>query len=100
MAAAEEKYMLWLEHMDVPVDKTVDIEKFQKWLEDELAEKYTDERKDALWGTIEAKFDYFIPKGATPVGVEFPWGSQLRFGVKGYRGLFGLERTMELIGEE
>jgi len=96
--AKEEKYLEWLERMEIPVAETATIRRFQDWLAGQIT--LTDPRLTALWSTVELYYEKLVPAGVTPRLIEFPWGEGLRFAIKGYRGWFGAKRMKEITGVE
>ena len=103
----EEDLLEWLERLEVPVEDTATISRFQRYLEDQI--EVTDRRLEALWDSIETKYGELMPMGATLVTVEYPWGSEIRFGLtrgawlepeKWRPGLWGWEQMKELTGWE
>lgn len=94
--------MEWLESMELPIEDTVTIERFQARLSKFLNAKTPAGRAhqtDALWETMMTKYEELLPRGITPVQVHFHYGTTLRFGIKGLRGLFGLKGMEKATGE-
>lgn len=91
-----------LEAMDIPLEDTVTIERFQSALGDFLNAKTAEGRvhqTDAMVAALNMKFDKMIPMGITPKRINFGWGHQLRFGISGRKGWFGIEKTRKIMGE-
>lgn len=96
-------YLEVLEAMDVPIEDTVTIEKFQSALSSFLNAKTAEgkvHQTDAMMEALKMKYDKMIPLGVTPRRINFGWGHQLRFGIKGKKGWFGIEKTREAMGKE
>lgn len=94
----EEKYMEWLERLEVPIEETVSIKRFQTYLEDILFP--TEARVEALWGAVEQKYEELAPEGVTPITIEYPWGAQVRYIIPEHPGLWGYEGMMRVLQEE
>lgn len=56
------------------------------------------DRLKALWAVTRARFETFPLYGVRPLTVEYPWGEETRFGIKGFPGLWGWERMQEITG--
>lgn len=95
---SEERYIEWLERLEIPIDAMADIETFQDYLRDELNFNYL--QVSALTDMYAFERDSLLPYGVSAVKIEYPWGEETRFSIKGYRGLFGWERTKEIAEEE
>jgi len=96
-----ERYFEWLERMEVPLEATTDIETFQEWLATQIEVPPEEWRPGALqdvWTAVQAKYETLAPRGVRPIRVEYPWGWQLRWAIKGYPGLWGYRRMMEITG--
>jgi len=91
-----ERYLEWLERIEVPIEETVDIKKFQEYLEEEFA--YGPKQIDTLVEAVELEWESLAPIGVRPRLIRYPWGRYLRFGIKGYKGLFGYKRMTEITG--
>jgi len=92
----EEKYQEWLERMEIPIEETTDIRRFQQWLTDEI--DATELQKEVLWEANKIKWEQISPREAKAVEYEFDWGKVIRWYIKGYRGAFGYEKMKELLG--
>jgi len=84
--------------MEVPVEETATIQRFQGWLVGQI--ELTAPRLGALWSSLELYYERLVPAGVTPRLIEFPWGEALRFAIKGYRGWFSAKRMKEITGVE
>jgi len=92
----EERYIEWLERLDIPVEETTSIRRFQRYLRVQF--DITRPRQiAALWETAQTKLTEWAPAGVKPVRVKYPWGHLVRFAIKGLRGLFSLRRMRELV---
>jgi len=96
----EERYLEWLERLEVPIEDTVSIEALQEYLKDMLGFYPTSGQLDALWGGTTFEQDILAPIGIRAVYVIYPWGSEIRFGVKGRPGLWGWESVLGFVEEE
>ena len=96
MARREERYIAWLERLEIPTEVTTDYERFSEYLVAEF--DFEESQIDALWETLEFEMEELYSRGIRPVLVEYPWGSQLRFAIQGRRGLFGWERVKKEYG--
>jgi len=96
-----ERYLEWLERMEVPIEATATIERFQEWLAGQIEvppEEWRPGAPQDVFQAVIVRYEQLAPLGVRPVRVKFPWGWQLRWGVKGYPGLWGWRRMMELTG--
>lgn len=89
-----EQLIDWLGHLDIAIEDTVTIKKFQSAL-DRFLNAGTKEGKqhqeDALKDAMLMQYDKMMPKGATPRLIDYGIrGTQLRFSIKGKKGWFGL----------
>ena len=94
----EEKYMEWLERLEVPIEETVSINRFQDYLNNLI--NPTEAMLDALWGALEQKYEELAPEGVRALTIEYPWGSQVRYVIEGHPGLWGYAGMMEVMAEE
>jgi len=95
---AEEKYLEWLERMEIPIEETATIKEFQDYLREEFG--ITEPaRIDALWGATDRHFS-LAEAGIRAVRIEYPWGVQIRYGVQGMPGLWGWEAVRTIMTEE
>jgi len=95
---AEERYMEWLTRMDIPVEETVTIERFQDYLREEF-EITEPARIEALWSSTETRFA-LAGEGIRPIDITYPWGRETRYGWKGRPGLWGWKSISEYMGWE
>jgi len=91
------EYLEILERFDIPVEERTTREKLQAALARELG-KYTPKDIEPIWEANVKYFEELAPKGVRPVLVRYPWGEEIRFTIKGYRGLFGPTKVSELTG--
>ena len=92
----EERYVEWLERLDIPVDETTRIEKFQEYLRREF--DFQESQIEALTEALRVVWDELAPRGVRPIWVHYPWGRDLRFVIAGERGLFGWRTIKERFG--
>ena len=95
---SEERYIEWLERLELPVSELIDIEHFQKYLSEQL--ELSDTQIDALTDAYDFERESLFPYGITPISITYPWGEETRYVIKGYSGLWGWERTKEIAEEE
>lgn len=91
------EYLEVLERFDMPLEVSFDRKDFDKWVRDTF-EKFAPKDTEAFWQTNLFRWTELAPKGITPVLVRYPWGEQLRFGVKGKPGLWGADKIAEMFG--
>ena len=92
----------WLESMELPIEDTVTIEKFQARLGKFLNAGTPAGRAhqlDALTEAMMTKYTELLPRNIRPIQVHYHYGTTLRFAIKGVRGLFGLKGMEEKTGE-
>lgn len=97
-----EVLMEWLESMELPIEDTVTIEKFQARLGKFLNAGTPTGRAhqiDALSETMLTKYTQLLPRGIRPIQIRYHYGTTLRFSIKGLRGLFGLKGMENATGE-
>lgn len=89
-----EQLIDWLGHLDVPVEDTVNVKKFQKALERFLNASTTEgkaHQQDALSKAMLMKYDSMMPHGISPRSIDYGTrGIQLRFSIRGKKGWFGV----------
>lgn len=91
-----EKCIEWLKRMDIKIEETATIEKFQRYLQEEFAA--TPKQMDALWKATVWRYEDLAPMGVRPVVVEYPWGTEMRWGIKGFPGLWGWKGMQRITG--
>ena len=84
----------WLGHLDIPVEDTATIRKFQSALERFLnasTEEGREFQRDALTKAMQFKYEDMMPKDIIPKSIDYGIrGVQLRFSIKGKKGWFGI----------
>ena len=80
----------WLRRQDIPVEDTTTVEKYRKYLEDELG--IHGGSLDVASGIYAEKYDVFPTLGITP----FDWRGTTRYGIKGLMGAWGRESALRL----
>lgn len=95
---SEERYIEWLERLEIPIEDSATITALQAYLEQEMIP--TPEQIAALWGATEFKYDVLAADGIRPIYITYPWGKELRFGVKGRPGLWGYVSVQGFLAEE
>jgi len=96
----EERYIEWLERLDIDVEETTRRERLQWALRRELGYHPSEAQIDAAWKTVQVVWEELAPRGVRPVQIRYPWGTDLRFVVSGRRGLFGWQSIKEMFGIE
>lgn len=90
-----EQLVAWLGDLDVPVEDTVTVRKFQATLRRFLnagTEEGKKHQSDALNDAMMMKYDQMMPQGISPRSIDYrKRGAQLRFSIKGKKGWFGLK---------
>jgi len=88
----------WLARQEVPLEDTVTLERYQRWLQRELG---------IHGGSLEVaarvytqRFDVLGPLGMRPVELtrvfRYVTLTETRFGIKGHPGLWGYRRAVDL----
>lgn len=96
--SSEERYQEWLERMEIPLEQQTDIETMKEYLRDEFGIT-GDLQVEALWGATGHKESY-TEHGIRAVMVEYPWGTELRYGIQGMAGLWGWSAVQEIMSGE
>jgi len=101
----EERYMEWLERLEVPIEETATIELFQEWLAGQI--EVTPRRLEVLWETARRRYEELAPAGIRIVEIKYPWGRVYRWGIarkawlrpEEYRpGLWSYREMMRITG--
>jgi len=94
----QEEYEEWLGRLDIPIEAQADKETLRTYLRDELGITY-DAQVDALWEAtgIHADLEAMGIRGVT---IEYPWGTERRYGIQGLPGLWGWETVREIMEAE
>ena len=95
---SEERYIEWLERLEIPIEESATIEALQVYLEQEMVP--SPEQIAALFSATEFKYEVLAAEGIRPVYITYPWGKELRFGVKGHPGLWGYESVLGFLAED
>jgi hypothetical protein len=91
------EYLEILERFDIPIEDRTTRARFEEALSRELG-KFKPADTTPLWEANVWQFEELSPKGVRVVVPRYRWGQTIRFVIKGYRGLFGLEKMIELTG--
>jgi len=92
-----DEYLEVLERFDIPITDRVNRRRFQEKLE-EILGKFTPKDTEPFWEASQWGLEELLPRGVRQIEVKYPWGRQLRYTIKGYRGLFGIRKVMEMLG--
>jgi len=90
--------MEWLERMDIPIEETTEITRFQEYLKAEFG-IVEPSRVEALWGATRTATT-LAEAGIRQVTIQYPWGRETRYGVAGMPGLWGWESVRTIMAEE
>jgi len=97
LARAEwEKYTEWLERLQIPVEDTATLERFQRVLEGQI--EVTPARVEALWEAVRLRYEELAPRGVRPAPAEYKWGRVMRWAISGYPGFWGPEEMVRITG--
>lgn len=94
----QEKYEEWLARLDIPLEDTLDIERFREYLIDELGIT-GDLQLEALESVRQAPQAYAEHR-IEAITVEYPWGKEVRYAIQGLAGLWGWESVQRIRAEE
>ena len=95
-----EDFVAFLERLEVPIEETTTKERFQEWLRGQIHPHAYEKAKDILWEYLVDYYDELAPMGVRPVAVRYWWGTELRWAITGYPGLWGYKRMKEITGWE
>ncbi len=90
----EEKYMEWLERLEISVEDTSTLTKLTDYLVTELG--YSDSQVDAIVGAVDFRDVDLADVGIHPFTIEFEWGKQIRYGIEGLPGAWGYSKMREV----
>jgi len=96
--ATQEEYEEWLGRVEEKEELSDQWDLFQSTLRSELYD-YNDAQIEKLWELKGVKQDY-AEHGIYGINIEYPWGTERRYGVQGMPGLWGWERVQEIMAEE
>ena len=94
----EEKYLEWLERLEIGIEETADIRHFQELLAEEFG--FAPKQIEALTSVVEVKWERMMPQGIRVRLIDFKYYTDLRFAIRGYRGWFSYERMRRITGWE
>jgi len=90
----EEQLIDWLGHLDIPVEDTATVRKFQSALERFLnatTKEGREHQQEALTKAMQFKYEKMMPHDIIPKSIDYGIrGAQLRFSIKGKKGWFGI----------
>ena len=90
----EERYLEWLERLEIPIEETATQQRLIDYLVNEL--NYSDDQIDALVGTVDFRDIELESVGIHPFTIVFEWGKAIRYGISGLPGSWGFTRMMEI----
>jgi hypothetical protein len=93
-----EEYGDTLVRLDIPIEEQIDKDRFTKYLAEELGITNLD-FQESLWSEVDTSF-LMSEHGIKGVTITYPWGVEVRYGIQGLPGLWGLERVREIMEEE
>lgn len=95
----EEAYEEWLGRMDINLEDYDTIEQLKDRLTAEIGEP-TDAQLEMLWAQ-KPRTEVYSEHGIRAITIEYPWGTELRYGIQGMPGLWGWSAVQEIReGEE
>ena len=94
----EERYLEWLERLEIPLEETVDVKHFQEVLYEEFG--FGAKQVEGLTSVLEMKWERMMPAGIRVRLIDFKYYTDLRFAIRGYRGWFSYERMRRITGWE
>lgn len=98
----EEEYLAWFAALDIRVEDTVTIAKFQTKIDHFLNAKTTEgkeRQRQVLGDLMQFRYEDILPADVTPRVIDFKKrGKQLRFAIKKFRGWFGIEGVKRVTG--
>lgn len=102
---ADEEIEEWLGRLEEEELLPTDYDTFARMLKGELRMPdgsnldYTDNQIDALW-KAKGSEELYSEHGIHGLNIQYPWGTERRYGIQGLQGLFGWERVQEIGREE
>jgi hypothetical protein len=93
-----EEYGDTLVRLDIPIEEQIDKTRFIKYLAEELGITSLD-FQESLWSEVDTSF-LMSEHGIKGVTIHYPWGVEVRYGIQGLPGLWGLARVREIMEEE
>ena len=93
-----EDFEEWLRRQDIPITETVSVDRYLDYLKEEFG--IHGASLDVAEDIYHEKYDYFYPLGIRPIErhykVEGEPMVETRYGISGYPGLWGYEKTLEI----
>lgn len=99
--ASQEEYEEWLGRLEEEEALPSDYDDFVRTLRGQLQMPdgslldYNDTQIDKLWEMKGVEGEY-SEHGIRGINIQYPWGSERRYGIQGLQGLFGWERVQEI----
>jgi len=94
----EERYWEWLERSEIPMENWWDIDKFQRYMTEELGLPEPT-RQTSLYGFTQEMTERLAYAGIYPVEFTRYGRTEQRWVIPGMRGLFGWEKVTEMFPE-
>jgi len=91
-----EIFQEWLDRLEIPVEETATLERFQRWLETQI--EVTPKRVRGLWEAVRVRYEELAPRGVRPVRARYKWGEVTRWAIRGVPGLWGPEEMVRITG--
>ena len=96
--ATQEEYEEWLGRLEEEEPLPSEWDLFQSTLRAELY-NYNDAQIEKLWELKGVEQNY-AEHGIHGLNIEYPWGTERRYGIQGLPGLWGWARVQEIMAEE
>ena len=92
----------WLERQEIPIEETLTVENYQKYLAEEFGIK--DGSLDVAAGVYETRYAVFPQLEIRPITRHYEFRgepfTETRYGIKGYPGLWGKTEAYRIAGEK
>lgn len=99
--ATQEEYEEWLGRLEEEESLPDDYDNFSRMLRGQLQMPdgstldYNDAQIDKLW-ELKGVEGIYSEHGITGINVQYPWGTERRYGIQGLQGLFGWTKVQEI----
>ena len=91
----EEDVLEWEAAMDLDVYDVTSLDMLRDALERELGYAVSDRQVEVIWRALETKYTELGEYGYTPYLRRTAYGTEIRYTIKGQRGLFGAEEILK-----